>query len=117
QGHGHDPAQFGFKAGDDLYDAIECRSTDELIALSSTGRSYAIAVAGLPSARGDGQPVTAMVSMEAGARIVHMVAGAADRRVMLGVRTGTGFLTRIGDLSTRQHAGKQFVTLDRKSVV
>ncbi|HUH41389.1 MAG TPA: DNA topoisomerase IV subunit A, partial [Castellaniella sp.] len=79
QGHGHDPQQFGFKTGDALYDAIECRSTDELIALSSTGRSYAIAVSGLPSARGDGQPVTSMVSLEPGARVVHMVAGAADR--------------------------------------
>lgn len=117
QGHGHDPAQFGFKAGDDLYDAIECRSTDEVIALSSTGRSYSIAVAGLPSARGDGQPVTAMVGLEAGARIVHMVAGAPDRRVMLGVQAGTGFLTRIRDLSTRQHAGKQFVTMDRADVM
>src|SRR5690606_19576889 len=53
QGHGHDPAQFGFKTGDALYDAIECRSTHELMALSSTGRSYSIAVASLPSARGD----------------------------------------------------------------
>ncbi|MFA7475667.1 MAG: DNA topoisomerase IV subunit A, partial [Castellaniella sp.] len=58
QGHGHDATQFGFKTGDSLYDAIECRSTQELMALSSTGRSYSIAVASLPSARGDGQPVT-----------------------------------------------------------
>ena len=49
QGHGHDATQFGFKTGDSLYDAIECRSTQELMALSSTGRSYSIAVASLPS--------------------------------------------------------------------
>lgn len=113
QGHGHDPAQFGFKTGDSLYDAIECRSTHELMALSSTGRSYSIAVASLPSARGDGQPVTSMIGLEPGSRIVHMLAGAPDRRVLLGAASGYGFLARIGDLSTRQHAGKQFITLDK----
>ncbi len=113
QGHGHDPAQFGFKTGDSLYDAIECRSTQELMALSSTGRSYSVAVASLPSARGDGQPVTSMIGLEPGSRIVHMLAGEPDRRVLLGVASGYGFLARIGDLSTRQHAGKQFITLDK----
>ena len=113
QGHGHDASQFGFKTGDALYDAIECRSTQELMALSNTGRSYSIAVASLPSARGDGQPVTSMVGLEPGSRIVHMLAGAADRRVLLGVASGYGFLARIGDLSTRQHDGKQFITLDK----
>ncbi|WP_407932640.1 DNA topoisomerase IV subunit A [Castellaniella denitrificans] len=113
QGHGHDATQFGFKTGDSLYDAIECRSTQELMALSSTGRSYSIAVASLPSARGDGQPVTSMVGLEPGGRIVHMLAGASGRRVLLGVASGYGFLARIGDLSTRQHAGKQFITLEK----
>ncbi|MGB3424868.1 MAG: DNA topoisomerase IV subunit A [Castellaniella sp.] len=113
QGHGHDATQFGFKTGDALYDAIECRSTQELMALSNTGRSYSIAVSSLPSARGDGQPVTSMISLEAGSRIVHMLAGATDRRILLGVASGFGFLARIGDLSTRQNAGKQFITLDK----
>lgn len=117
QGHGHDVAQFSFKSGDALYDVMECRSTEELIALSSTGRVYAVAVANLPSARGDGQPITSMVAMEPGARIVHMVAGAPAQRVMLGVGSGYGFITRIQDLSTRQHAGKQFISLDKGDVL
>src|SRR3546814_18274693 len=51
QGHGHDAGQFNFKAGDALYDAIECLSTDELVAFSNTGRVYTVAVSSLPSAR------------------------------------------------------------------
>src|SRR5690554_2098846 len=51
QGHGHDAGQFSFKAGDGLYDAIECLSTHELVAFSNTGRAYTVAVANLPSAR------------------------------------------------------------------
>jgi topoisomerase-4 subunit A len=113
QGHGHDPAQFSFKAGDGLYATLECRSTQELLALSDTGRSFSVAVAGLPSARGDGQPITAMVDLEPGSRIVHVVAGASDERLLLGVASGYGFVARLGDLSTRQRAGKQFVTVDK----
>jgi len=113
QGHGHDRAQFGFKTGDALYDAIECRSTQDLIALSSTGRSYGVDIASLPSARGDGQPVTSMIALEPGSRIVHMLAGDPRQRVLLGVASGYGFLASLGDLATRQHAGKQFITVDK----
>jgi topoisomerase-4 subunit A len=117
QGHGHDVAQFGFKAGDALYDAIECLSTDELVAFSNTGRVYTVAVSSLPSARGDGQPITAMVETEPGARIVHMIAGNAAQRYVLGTKSGYGFMTTLKDLMTRQRAGKQFLTLDKGDVL
>ncbi len=111
QGHGHEQAQFSFKAGDKLYDTFECRSTDELIAISNKGRSYSIAVAQLPSARGDGQPVSSMVDLAAGSRIEHFLVGPAATRVLLGVNKGYGFITKLGDLYTRQQAGKQFLRM------
>ncbi|CAM5789565.1 DNA topoisomerase IV subunit A [Castellaniella caeni] len=113
QGHGHDASQFSFKTGDALYDVVECRSTQDLLALSSTGRSYCVPVSSLPSARGDGQPVTAMLTLEAGSRIVHMLVAPPEQRVLLGVASGYGFVARVGDLATRQHAGKQFVTVEK----
>ncbi len=117
QGHGHDAAQFGFKTGDALYDAIECLSTDELVAISDRGRVYTVAVASLPSARGDGQPITSMIELEPGARIVHMVAGDAQRRYVLGTRSGYGFIATLKDLTTRQRAGKQFINLEKGDVM
>ena len=113
QGHGHDATQFGFKSGDALYGAIECRSTDNLIAFSTSGRVYTVAVSSLPSARGDGQPITSMLDTEQGARITHMIAGPDDQRYVLGTQAGYGFVTSIKDMATRQRAGKQFVTLDK----
>ncbi|NYT85763.1 DNA topoisomerase IV subunit A [Pollutimonas harenae] len=112
QGHGHDASQFNFKAGDGLYDAIECLSTEELVAFSNTGRVYTVAVSSLPSARGDGQPVTSMIEIESGSRITHMIAGNAQHRYVLGTQSGYGFITTLKDLTTRQRAGKQFMTLD-----
>jgi len=116
QGHGHDASQFSFKAGDALYDAIECLSTHELVAFSNTGRAYTVAVANLPSARGDGQPVTSMIEIEAGTRIVQMVAGPAENRYVIASQSGHGFIARFADITTRQRAGKQFFSLDKGDV-
>src|SRR5690554_20221 len=113
QGHGHDASLFSFKAGDSLYDAIECLSTHELIAFSNTGRAYTVAVANLPSARGDGQPITSMIDIEPGTRIVHMVAGPAQNRYVIASQSGHGFIAQHADITTRQRAGKQFFSLDK----
>ncbi|MBV7482335.1 DNA topoisomerase IV subunit A [Bordetella sp. BOR01] len=112
QGHGHDASQFGFKQGDDLYGAFECRTTDTLIAVGDNGRVYSVAVAGLPSARGDGQPVTTMIDLAPGTRIVHSIAASPDSRWLLATQRGFGFATRLGDMVSRQRGGKQFITLE-----
>jgi topoisomerase-4 subunit A len=112
QGHGHDLSQFGFKQGDHLYGAFECRTTDTLIAMGNNGRVYAVAVASLPSARGDGQPVTTMLDLEVGTRIVHTIAATADSKWLLATERGFGFAARLDDMVSRQRAGKQFITLE-----
>lgn len=117
QGHGHDAQQFSFKSGDKLYDAIECHSTDDLIAVSDTGRVYTVAVANLPSARGDGQPVTAMIDMEHGARIVHTIAAPKASRYLLGVQSGYGFISTFGNMTSRQRAGKQFISVESDDIL
>lgn len=111
QGHGHDATQFQFKTGDGLYQAIECRSVEDVVALSDAGRVYTVSVASLPSARGDGQPITAMVDVESGTRIVHVIAGNPHDKYVLGTQGGYGFITTLGNLTTRQRAGKQFVNI------
>jgi topoisomerase IV subunit A len=111
-GHGHDASQFAFKAGDSLYEAYECRTVDQLVALGSNGRVYSVAVANLPSARGDGLPVTSMIELEAGTRVVAYVAGAADTPLLVATSGGTGFACQLGDLLSRQRGGKQFLNLD-----
>ncbi len=112
QGHGHDHTQFGFKTGDRMYAAYECQSTDTLIALGSNGRVYSVAVATLPSARGDGQPITTMIDLERGTQITHFVAGAADSRWLLMQSNGLGFTAKLSNMASRQKAGKQFVTVE-----
>ena len=117
QGHGHDAGQFAFKAGDGCYGVFECRSTDTLIAFGDTGRVYSVAVSSLPSARGDGAPITSMIELAPGSRIDHMIAAAPDSRWLLSTRQGFGFSARISDMTSRQRAGKQFITLEEKDAL
>ena len=112
QGHGHDAAQFSFKAGDAFYGAFEVKTTDTLFALGSSGRVHSVPVSSLPSARGDGVPITTLVELEPGVRIEHLIAAAADEGVLLSTRGGQGLIAQAADLMGRNRAGRQFLTLD-----
>ena len=111
-GHGHDAAQFTFKAGDGLYDAFECRTVDHLLAFGSNGRVYSVPVAALPSARGDGVPITTLVDMASGSSILHYFAGDAERNLLLASSAGYGFVAKAGDMIGRMKAGKAFISLE-----
>jgi topoisomerase-4 subunit A len=112
-GHGHDPAQFTFKAGDGLYGAFECRTVDTLLAFGSNGRIYSVPVSALPGARGDGTPITTLIELASGTRLLHYFAGAADTRLLLASTAGNGFAAKAGDMIGRIKAGKAFITLDQ----
>jgi len=109
-GHGHEAAGFAFKAGDALYATFECRSVDTLIAFGSNGRVYSVAVALLPGGRGDGQPLTSLIELEAGTQIQHYFAGPAAAQLLISSSAGYGFLATVENLVSRNKAGKAFIT-------
>lgn len=111
-GHGHDAAQFAFKAGDTLYGTFECRSIDNLLLFGSNGRVYSVAVAVLPNGRGDGMPITTFIDLASGSRILHYFAGAAHVTLLLASDAGYGFSAQAGDMISRNKSGKAFVTLE-----
>ncbi len=110
-GHGHDAGGFAFKAGDGLYGTFECRTVDQLIVFGSNGRVYSVPVASLPGARGDGQPITTLIELEAGTQPQHYFAGAAGAMLLLSGSGGYGFLATVADLVARNKGGKAFITL------
>jgi topoisomerase-4 subunit A len=109
QGHGHDPSQFGFKAGDALFAIYECRTIDVMIGIGSNGRAYSVPVADLPGARGDGTPYTSLINIEPGTQMVSYYAGAGDDLLFIAMASGNGFLANVSDMLTRNKAGKSFV--------
>ena len=111
-GIGHDPAQFTFKAGDSLYGAFECRTVDTLLGFGDNGKVYSVPVAALPNARGDGVPITTLVDLSGGARLLHYFAGNGDKQLLLASDAGYGFIAKAGDMVSRLKGGKSFITLD-----
>ncbi len=113
-GHGHDAASFAFKAGDELYGTFECRTVDTLLvfgtAAKGTGRVYSVAVALLPGARGDGQPVTTLIELEPGTQPAHYFAGPASATLLLSSSGGYGFLANVENMNSRLKAGKAFIS-------
>ncbi len=112
KGHGADPATLVFKAGDGLHGSYECRSLDPLVVIGGNGRVYSTPVAGLPSGRGDGTPITTLIDLESGTRAAHFHAGAPSRSLLLAGTGGFGLLARVGDLTARQRGGKAFLGLE-----
>ena len=112
QGHGHDSAQFSFKAGDAFDGAYEVMTTDQLFAISSSGRVFSVPASQLPSARGDGVPVTSLIELEPGTRLARVFAAHVDSGVLISLGGGNGFVCRAGDLVGRNKQGKAYVTME-----
>ncbi|OIQ76230.1 DNA topoisomerase 4 subunit A [mine drainage metagenome] len=104
--------EYSFKAGDALYGAFECRTVDTLLAFGSNGRVYSVAVSLLPGARGDGQPITSLIELEAGTQVLYYFAGPQTASLLLSGSAGYGFLATVEHMVSKFKAGKSFVTVN-----
>ena len=111
KGHEVDAAGLSYREGDGLLVAVKSRSTQQVAFLDSTGRSYSTVVHGLPSARGNGEPLTGRFSPAAGASFQAAASGDNDARFVLASSHGYGFVTRFENLTGRNKAGKALLSL------
>ena len=109
--------QYSFKAGDALHSTFECRSIDTLLCFGSNGRIYSVPVASLPGGRGDGQPLTTLLDLQAGTQLLHYFAGTAQATLLLSISAGYGFIASVADMTSRQRAGKAFITCNEDEAV
>lgn len=109
-GNASAPTEYTFKPGDSLYGTFECRSVDTLLVFGNNGRIYSVAVALLPGARGDGQPITTLIDLEAGTQPAYYFAGPSTTTLLLSSSGGYGFLASIENMTARNKAGKAYVT-------
>ena len=109
-GHGIDLSTLAFKDGDGLEQWLECKTTDPVVVLASSGRSFTLDAAAIPAGRGDGAPVNTLVNSE-GAEIVWMASQSMEQHLLMSSTAGLGFVCRLGDLVTKTKAGKEFMSL------
>ena len=79
----------------------------------TTGRYYALPGHTLPSARGQGEPATGRLKIPPGALFTDVVMGADEQKILLGTDAGYGFIANIGDLFTKNKAGKAVVSIPK----
>ncbi|MAK93254.1 MAG: DNA topoisomerase IV subunit A [Gammaproteobacteria bacterium] len=117
KGHDVDPRALQYKSGDGFKIAARGKSNQLAIFLDSTGRAYSMPAHTLPSARGQGEPVSGKVNPPSGATFEGVVIGDDDRDVLLASDAGYGFVAKLGDLISKNKSGKAILRLPKGSVL
>ncbi len=111
KGHDVDAAGLSYREGDALLAAVRARSTWQVAFIDSQGRSYSTPAHTLPSARGNGEPLTGRFSPASGASFLALASGEDETRFVLASSHGYGFVTRFENLTGRNKAGKALINL------
>ena len=117
KGHDIDPAALSYKAGDSFKIAVRGKSNQPVLLLDSTGRSYSMVSHSLPSARGQGEPITGSLNLPSGATIEGALMGGEEEKVLLASDAGYGFVANLSDLATKNKAGKALISLPKAAKV
>jgi topoisomerase-4 subunit A len=117
KGHEVDPRALQYKSGDSFKIAARGKSNQFAIFLDSTGRAYSLPAHSLPSARGQGEPVSGKVNQPSGATFEGVVIGENNRDVLLASDAGYGFVAKVGDLISKNKSGKAILRLPKGSIV
>lgn len=111
KGHELDGTQLSFKTGDHFLSQVRGRTNQPVILLDSSGRSYSLPAHTLPSARGQGEPLTSRLKPTEGSSFKTLLMGNEEELYLLASNQGYGFLIQLSDLITKNRQGKVVVTL------
>ncbi|MFR0674247.1 DNA topoisomerase IV subunit A [Enterobacterales bacterium AW_CKDN230030176-1A_HGKHYDSX7] len=111
KGHDIDATGLSYKAGDGFKAAAPGRSNQSAVFIDSTGRSYSVAAHTLPSARGQGEPLTGRLTPPPGASFECLLLPEDDALYVVASDAGYGFVVKGEDLQTKNKAGKGLLSL------
>jgi topoisomerase-4 subunit A len=117
KGHEIDPRSLSYKTGDAFQGVARGRSLQNAVFLDSTGRTYALPAHSLPSARGNGEPLSGRLNPPDGAKFVGVMMGEPEDVWLLATNAGYGFTVRLRELLTDRRAGKTVLTVPEKALV
>ncbi|MCC7198820.1 MAG: DNA topoisomerase IV subunit A [Gammaproteobacteria bacterium] len=117
KGHDIDPRSLSYKTGDAFQAAALGRSTQQAVFVDSTGRAYSLPAHTLPSARGQGEPLSGRLDPPDGATFAAVMIGEPADRWLLACDAGYGFIARLEALQARNRAGKAVFNLPENARV
>jgi topoisomerase-4 subunit A len=106
KGHDIDAAALSYRSGDQFLAAARGRSNQLAVFIDSTGRSYSVGAHALPSARGQGEPLSGHLNPPDGSSFRAVLIGEPQDRWVVASSSGYGFVVKLEDLYTRNKAGK-----------
>ena len=115
KGHEIDSSSLNYKSGDAFLKDAKGRSNKMAIFLDSTGRSYTLLANSLPSARGQGEPLTGRLTPPIGAEFIDVVMGDDDQQIILSSDAGYGFISSLGNLQSKTKSGKHAISLSKQA--
>lgn len=117
QGFDVDAENMTYKGGDAFLSKANGRSNQAATFLTSFGRAYSVDIADLPSARGQGDPLSSKASLQAGEQALYVLTGQSDDLYLLATSKGYGFICTYADLENRSKSGRAVVTMGENSVL
>ncbi len=106
KGHEIDPATLSYRSGDNFLACAQGRSNQLAMFIDSTGRVYSVMAGTLPSARGQGEPLSSRFKPPDGAAFCGAMIGDEEQKYLLASDAGYGFIATLTDLVSRNKAGK-----------
>jgi topoisomerase-4 subunit A len=117
KGHDIDATALNYKAGDGFLDSANVRSSQQAVFLDSNGRSYSLPAHNLPSARGQGEPLTGKLAPAGNATFVATLGGDPDQWYLIASDAGYGFKIQLNDLYANKKGGKTLLNLPKGAKV
>ncbi len=117
RGHEVQPESLTYRSGDEFLAAAQGRSNQLAVFMDSTGRAYSLPAHTLPSARGQGEPLSGRLKPPDGASFCAVLTGAPEDHWLVASSAGYGFVVRMEDLYSRNRAGKLVLNVPKGATV
>ena len=106
KGHEVEVEGLQYREGDSYLSSSLARNSQNAVVLDNYGKAYTLPIHQLPSARGQGDPVSGKINAQSGATFSGVIAGSEETLAVLASNLGYGFVTKLGDLQTKNKSGK-----------
>ena len=117
KGHEIDAQKLNYKSGDGFQASAIGRSNQMAVFMDTSGRAYTLPAHKLPSARGQGDPLTSYFTPPAGANFVSVMMGQPDDLYLLSSTFGYGFVARLGDMQAKNKSGKAVLNVGKEAKI
>ena len=106
-----------YREGDSYFSSALSRNNQNAVFFDSKGKAYTLPCHSLPSARGQGEPLSGRLNAESGETFMGVISGTTEEKIVLATSSGYGFLANLGDLQTKNKSGKAAIRVQENAKV